>query len=95
MRRRASGVILAALGLAALLGALSLVTWRQARALEARAEVEHLEREISLVRAERAELQRRMLILEGRDHVVRAARERLGLRSPQDQEIVLLAGEDR
>ncbi len=95
MRRHASGVILAALAMAALLGALSLVTWRQARALEARAEVEYLEREISLVRAEHAELQRRILILEGRDHVVRAARERLGLRSPQDHEIVFLTGEDR
>jgi hypothetical protein len=68
--------------MALFLGALSLVTWRQSRALEAMAELEHLEREISLVEAERAELERRILILEGRDHVVRAARERLGLQRP-------------
>lgn len=90
MRRHASGVVLAALGMAALLGALSLVTWRQARALEVMAEVERVEREISLVQAERAELERRILILESRNHVLVAARERLGLRPPAASEIVFL-----
>ena len=92
LRRHASGVALAALGMAALLGALSLVTWRQSRALEVMAEVERVEREISLVQAERAELERRILILESRNHVLAEARERLGMRPPSAAEIVLLTG---
>jgi cell division protein FtsL len=91
MRRGSWGVVLAALGIAALLLSLSLVTWRQSRAREAMAELDALHREISLVRAERAAFERRIQSLESRGHVVPAARERLGMRTPGAASIVLLA----
>lgn len=87
---RLSGTSLTALAVALLLAALSLVTWRQARALEALAELDAAQREISLVEADRAELQRRIQVLESRSRVVRDARERLGMRTPHAEEIVLL-----
>ncbi len=90
MRRGGGGVILTALGLAAVLAALSFVTWRQSRAREALAELDRVQREISLVQAERAELERRIQTLQSRGHVVSAARERLGLLLPDAAEIVLL-----
>lgn len=92
MRRGTSGVVGTALALAALLAALSLVTWRQSRAREVMAELDRLQREISLVTAERVELARRIQTLESRAHVVAAARERLGMRSPraQDGEMLFL-----
>lgn len=85
-----SGTSLTALAVALLLAALSLVTWRQARALEALAELDAAQRQISLVEAERAELQRRIQVLESRSRVVRDARERLQMRPPHAEEIVLL-----
>lgn len=90
MRRGSGGVILTALGLAAVLAALSLVTWRQSRAREVLAELDRVQREISLVQAERAELERRIQTLQSRGHVVPAARERLGLVLPDAAQIVLL-----
>lgn len=92
MRRAPSGPVLTALAVAALLAALSLVTWRQARAREALVELDRLQREISLVEAERAALERRVQTLEGRGWVVPAARSRLGMRPPRADEIVLLPG---
>ncbi|TVP47307.1 MAG: hypothetical protein EA350_05530 [Gemmatimonadales bacterium] len=91
MKRGGWGVVLTAVGLAALLLSLSLVTWRQSRAREAMAELDALHREISLVRAERAAFERRIQSLESRGHVVPAARERLGMRTPGAANIVLLA----
>lgn len=91
---RASGAVLTALSVAALLAALSLVTWRQARAREALVELDRLEREISLVDSERSELVRRLQTLESRSWIVPAARERLGMRTPRADEIVLLAGDE-
>jgi cell division protein FtsL len=90
---RTYSVILTALAVVALLAALSLVTWRQARALEALRDLDTLQRELSLVEAERADLHRRIQTLESRGHVVPAARERLGMRTPSAGEIILLEGE--
>lgn len=81
-----------ALSVALLLAALSLVTWRQARALESLADLDHLRRELSLGQAERIELEYRIQLLESRAHVVPAAQERLGMRTPTASEIVLLQG---
>jgi cell division protein FtsL len=67
------------LAVAALLVALSLVTWRQARALETLAAVDSVRREQALARAEWEELVRRIQVLESRGRVVPAARERLGM----------------
>jgi Flp pilus assembly protein TadB len=90
MRRGSAWIALSALGLAALLLALSMLTWRQSRAREAMAELDRLHREISLVQAERAALERRIQILESRMHVVPTAREQLGLRRAESNDIVLL-----
>lgn len=79
-----------ALVAAALLAALSLVTWRQARVRESLEELDRLRREISLVDAERTELEHRIQTLERRSRIVREARERLDMRPPAAGEIVLL-----
>jgi cell division protein FtsL len=95
MRLRPSGPVLTALAVAALLAALSLVTWRQARAREALVELDRLQREISLVQAHRSELERRLQTLESRGWIVPTARARLGMRPPHADEIVLLPGGPR
>lgn len=89
---RLSGALLATLGVALLLAALSLVTWRQTRALEALANLDEVRSEISLMTAERNELENRIRRLESRGYVVPAARERLGMYAPSSAEIVLLPG---
>lgn len=85
--RTVAGTVLA---VSLLVGALSLVTWRQARVREVLAELDDLRREISLVEAERGELEERIRFLESRGRVVPAARERLGMKTPSSSEIVLL-----
>ena len=90
---RLSAASRAALAIAALLAALSLVAWRQARAFEALGELDQVRRQISLAEAERAELYRRLQYLESRGRVVPAARERLGMKTPEASEIVMLNGE--
>jgi cell division protein FtsB len=95
VKRRATGTVLLALvALGALFGALSLVTWRQARALEALSELERVRRDISLAEAERAELEQRIQTLEGRGYVSTRARELLGMHQPDDREIVFLTAEE-
>jgi cell division protein FtsL len=91
---RSANPLLVALAAALLLASLSLVTWRQARALEELAELDGLRREISLLEAERTDLETRIQALESRGRVLRAASERLGMRRPNDAsgEIVLLSG---
>ncbi len=90
--RRLAGTSLVALAVAALLAALSLVAWRQARALETLEELDGVRRELALEEAERGELQRRVRHLEGRGYVVARARELIGMRMPGASEIVILAG---
>ena len=88
--KRFSGASLIALAMAALLGALTLVTWRQNRALESLADLDTVRAEVSLALAEREELERRIRQLESRAHVVAAATE-LGMHMPEAAEIVYLA----
>ena len=92
MRQRR--LALATLAAFLLLSALGLVAWRQARALERLEELDRLERGISLLLAERDEIQSRVRALESRGRVGPAARNRLGMRTPRDEagEIVLLPG---
>lgn len=82
----------AVLVVAALLAGLSTVVWRQTRALEALAELDRVRREISLARAERADVLRRIQHLESRGRVVPEARERLDMHTPTTAEIVWLPG---
>ncbi len=91
--RRLAGTSLVALATAILLGALSLVAWRQARALEALERLDEINREWGLGSAEKEELQRRIRFLESRGRVVPEAVERIDMKKPQAAEIVILSGE--
>ena len=91
--RRLAGTSAVALAVAAFLGSLSLVAWRQARALETLEALDRVRRETALSRAEEAELQRRIRRLESWARVGHDARERLGMKVPQGAEIVILAPE--
>jgi len=90
---RAGGPALVALATGLLLAALSLVTWRQSRALAELAELDAVRREWSLVQAVREEQLRRIQHLESRRRVVPEAQERLGLQVPDDSRMVLLERE--
>lgn len=81
-----------AFGTTVLLGCLALVPWRQSRALEVQTRLAHLRSQVSVARAERAELQRHIQLLESRSRVVPAARKRLGMHTPVGAELVILPG---
>jgi len=83
------------LAIAFLLASLSLVTWRQARAREALAELDHHRRELSLLTAERGQYENRIQALESRVRVVADARARLGMRNPGAAEILYIPGSAR
>jgi len=93
-RVRLSGPLLITFAAALLLAALSLVTWRQARAIETLAELDRLRSEISILTAERNQLENLIQSLESRGRVAQEASDRLGMRRPNDMsgEIVLLSG---
>lgn len=90
--RRMSDSKRVAIALAALLASLSVVTWRQMRALEALAELHDLGQEIEVVSAVRKDLRGEIQYLESRGRVVPEARERLGMHNPAADEIVYLSG---
>ena len=79
------------LGFAGLLSALSLVTWRQSRAFEGLAELDRVGRLLSLAESDQTELLRRIQGLSSRPRISSAAQE-LGMRYPDDSEMVLLLG---
>ena len=88
--RSHAGTIRTALGFAALLLALTLVIWRQSRALEVLRGLDQLRGARVIAEAERAELTRRIQRLESRGRVVVDARDRLGMHVPSAEEIVIL-----
>ncbi|MFO8175782.1 MAG: hypothetical protein ACQET1_00180 [Gemmatimonadota bacterium] len=90
---RLAGTSMVALATAALLASLSLVAWRQARALETLEILDGLQRELALSQAEMADLGSRIRILESRGRIVPEARDELGMRIPEASEVVILAGE--
>jgi len=90
---RLAGTSMVALATAALLASLSLVTWRQARAMESLEKLDGIRRELSLGESERADLLSSVRVLESRGRVVPEAREELGMRMPEASEIVILAGD--
>ncbi len=79
-----------ALLLALLLGSLTLVVWRQSRALAVLRELDDVKRERVLEEARGASLQRRIESLESRRRVTAEARDRLGMRLPNGDELVIL-----
>jgi hypothetical protein len=80
----------AAVTLAVLLGSLGFVTWRQSRALEALAEWDEVSSQVTLARATVVELDRDIQVLMSRSRVVPAARERLGMHTPDASELEIL-----
>ena len=80
------------LGFSGLLSALSLVTWRQSRAFEALAELDRLERSLSLGESEQTELLGRIQGLSSRPRISAVAQGSLGMHHPDDSEMVLLLG---
>ncbi len=83
---------LLALGFSGLLSALSLVTWRQSRAFEALAELDGVERSLSLAESDEAELRRRIQGLDSRARISSVAQQRFGMHRPEASEMVLLSG---
>jgi hypothetical protein len=93
MRRGATlGGLKAAAAVGAMLFSLGLVVWRQARALEALAALDEVRGRRAVLAAERTELERRIQLLESRSWILPEAERRLGLRTPQANEIVILPG---
>jgi cell division protein FtsL len=88
--RTHSGTIRLALAFATLLVALTLVIWRQSRALEVLRSVDQMRSERVIAEAERSELTRRIQRLESRGRVVADARDRLSMHVPSANEIVIL-----
>ena len=85
-----SGTIRLALAFAALFAALTMVIYRQSRALEVLRASDELRGARVVAEAERAELLRRIQGLESRARVVADARDRLGMHVPSADEIVIL-----
>ena len=88
--RSHNGTIRLAICFAALLCALSAVIWRQSLALEMLRDLDRLRDGRALAEAERSDLIRKIEQLESRAAVVAAARDRLGMRVPVADEIVIL-----
>lgn len=83
----------AAVTLAVFLASLGFVTWRQSRALETLAELDELRGSTSVARAQVIELDREIQVLTSRARVVPAARDRLGMHTPDGSELVILLAE--
>jgi hypothetical protein len=88
--RSHAGTIRLALAFAALLASLTLVIWRQSRALETLRSVDAMRGARVIAEAERAELTRKIQTLESRTRVVADATVRLGMHVPSASEIVIL-----
>ena len=77
--------------LALLAGALVLVVWRQSAGVELQEHIASLHEEAAVLDAERIDLLRELEQLRSRQRIVRIGRERLDLRLPSDDEVVILA----
>lgn len=87
---RTRGTLRFGMAAAALFAALSLVVWRQSRALEVLRSLDGARAERAVLESERARLQQVLQELEGRPRIVAVAGDRLGLRPPSASEIVIL-----
>jgi cell division protein FtsL len=88
--KKGAPVIRAGLLFLLLLGSLTLVVWRQSRALEMQRSLEVVRRERVIEESRRTALLRRVEQLESRTRVSEAAGARLGMRLPSGREIVIL-----
>lgn len=73
-----------------LLGSLTMVVWRQSRALEMQRSLEAVRHERAVEESRRAALLGEVEQLESRGRVTRAAEARFGMRLPAGDEIVIL-----
>jgi cell division protein FtsL len=89
--RRGNGAIRMALACALLFGSLSLVVWRQSRALDELRALDAVRAERGALQAERAALQHEIQRLESRPRIVAVAGARLGLRVPTHTELMFLS----
>ncbi len=87
---RLSGSSFVALAVAAFLASLSVVAWRQARAMEELVRLDEYRQERALALSQRTELMRRIQELESRSRITAAARGRLGMIQPHDSSIVIM-----
>jgi cell division protein FtsL len=87
---RRSGAIRMGIACALLFGSLSLVVWRQSRALEEVRALDGSRSRRAVLEAERTQLQREIQQLESRTRILAVAGSRLGLRVPSAAEIVIL-----
>ena len=87
---RNQGTLRVALACAAFLGSLSLVVWRQSRALEVLRDLDVARNEHVMLESSRATLTREIETLESRNRIVATASSRLGLHVPSGSEIVIL-----
>ena len=85
-----TGLLRLALAFAALFASLSLVVWRQSRALDVLRELDRTRTAAAIAEAERSDLTRRLEFLESRAHIVSEAKRQLGLRVPSANEIVIM-----
>ncbi len=76
--------------LVVMLGSLVTVTWRQTQGLALERELRELEAERAVLETETVGLGRRVEELRSRSRVLRVARDRLGMRLPEEHEIVFL-----
>jgi cell division protein FtsL len=88
--RRGSGAIRIGIACALLFASLSLVVWRQGRALEELRVLDAARANRAVLEAERTQLQREIQRLESRWRILAVAGSRLGLRVPSAEEIVIL-----
>ena len=87
---KGSGAIRTGVACALLFTSLSLVVWRQNRALEELRALDALRMRGAMLEAERTRLQRDIQRLESRARILAVAGDRLGLRVPSAKEIILL-----
>ncbi len=81
-----------AFAFAVFLGSLTLVAWRQGKALTVVEEIEHLEAELSLANAENDEIRQRIVLLKSRPWVTEQATKRLDMSVPDASAQVFLPG---
>jgi cell division protein FtsL len=87
---RNQGTLRIALACAAVLGSLSMVVYRQSRALETLRELDKARNEHVMLESARATVTREIQQLESRSRIVTTAGDRLGLHVPSGNEIVIL-----
>lgn len=88
--RRGNGAIRMGAACALFFASLSLVVWRQSRALDELRGLDAARAERAQLQAERSAFQREIQHLESRPRILAVAGERLGMRVPTHSEIIFL-----